>query len=385
MPDDVITLFLCGDVMLGRGIDQVLRHPGDPTLWESHLRDARGYIELAERVNGPIPRPVGVEWPWGAALQVLDAAAPDARLINLETAVTRSDDVAAGKGVHYRMEPDNLPSLTVARPDVCVLANNHVLDFGRAGLAETLDVLSDAGLAVAGAGRDIVAAGTPGTVPLGDTGRLLVFGVGAATSGIPGGWAATADRSGVWFVGEPSATTTAEVIARIEQHRQPGDLVVVSIHWGSNWGYEVPGRQVDVAHALVDGGVDLVHGHSSHHPRPVEVYRDRLILYGCGDFINDYEGITGHEAYRDDLRLAFLATLSRETGALDGLRMVPLQARRFRLERASTEDAQWLQRTLDGICRPLGSQVHLEPNGDLVLTPGRSASLPGRTAGPSSR
>lgn len=367
MPDDAITLFLCGDVMLGRGIDQVLRHPGDPTLWESHVRDARDYVVLAERVNGPIPRPVGVEWPWGDALQVLDAAAVDARIINLETSITRSDDVAPGKAVHYRMDPDNLPALSVAQPDVCVLANNHVLDFGRSGLAETLDTLSDVGVPVAGAGRDAVAAGAPATVPVGGEGRVLVFGMGAATSGIPEGWAATDGRSGVWLLDDLSATTAATVLARVEQHRQPDDLVVVSIHWGSNWGYDVPRRQVDFAHALVDGGVDLVHGHSSHHPRPVEVYRDRLILYGCGDFINDYEGITGHEAYRGDLRVAYLASVSRRTGALVGLRMVPLQARRFRLERAPTADAQWLQHTLDGVSRPFGARVDTDGEGDLAL------------------
>ncbi len=386
MADDVITMFLCGDVMLGRGIDQVLPHPGNPTLWESHIRDARDYVELAERVNGPIPRPVDVDWPWGDALQVLFAASPDARIINLETSVTRSADIAAGKRVHYRMEPDNLPSLTVARPDVCVLANNHVLDFGRSGLAETLDALSDAGLPVAGAGYDIVAAGAPARVPVsGDDGQVLVFGVGAATSGIPDGWAATDDRSGVWFVGEPSATTAAGVIARIEQHRRRGDVVVVSIHWGSNWGYGVPHRMVEFAHALVDGGVDVVHGHSSHHPRPIEVYRDRLILYGCGDFINDYEGITGHETYRGDLRLAYLASVSRATGALVGLRMVPLQARRLRLDRATRDDAGWLQHTLDRISRPFGSAVHLEPNEDLVVTPDRSGSRPGPTPAPAPR
>lgn len=366
MPDDVTTLFLCGDVMLGRGIDQVLPHPGDPTLWESVIRDARDYVALAERANGPIPRPVDPRWPWGDVLHVLDAAAPDARLINLETAVTRSDDVATGKGVHYRMEPDNLPTLTVARPDVCVLANNHVLDFGRSGLAETLDVLSDAGLPAVGAGRDVVTAGGPAVVPAGDDARILVFGVGAATSGIPGEWAATDARPGVAFVGQPSEATAADVTARVQQHTRPGDLVVVSIHWGSNWGYEVPPRQVEFAHALVDGGVDVVHGHSSHHPRPVEVYRDRLILYGCGDFVNDYEGITGHASYRDDLRLAFLASVARDTGALARLRMVPMRARRFRLERASRTDAAWLQHTLDRVSRPFGPRIHLDANGDLV-------------------
>jgi poly-gamma-glutamate capsule biosynthesis protein CapA/YwtB (metallophosphatase superfamily) len=52
--------------------------------------------------------------------------------------------------------------------------------------------------------------------------------------------------------------------------------------------------QVRFARRLIDGGVDVIHGHSSHDLRPVEVYRGRLILYGCGDCIDDYEGISGH-------------------------------------------------------------------------------------------
>src|SRR4051812_14878763 len=122
MRGDLVTLFLCGDVMLGRGVDQILPHPGDPALLETYIRDARAYAELAEEAHGAIPRPVGFAWPWGEALAVLDEAAPDARVVNLETSVTRSDDFAPGKGVHYRMDPANLPCLTAARPDVCVLA-----------------------------------------------------------------------------------------------------------------------------------------------------------------------------------------------------------------------------------------------------------------------
>jgi poly-gamma-glutamate capsule biosynthesis protein CapA/YwtB (metallophosphatase superfamily) len=150
---DVVTLFLCGDVMLGRGMDQILPHPGDPTLRERHVGDARVYVDLAERANGPIPRPVESAWPWGEALTALDDAEPDVRVLNLETSITRAGRFAAGKAVHYRMAPPNLPALTVSLPDVCVLANNHVLDFGRAGLEETLDVLALAGVRTAGAGH----------------------------------------------------------------------------------------------------------------------------------------------------------------------------------------------------------------------------------------
>jgi hypothetical protein len=53
--------------------------------------------------------------------------------------------------------------------------------------------------------------------------------------------------------------------------------VVVTIHWGANWGYGVPADQVRFAHRLIDGGISLIHGHSSHHPRRVEVYRGQAI------------------------------------------------------------------------------------------------------------
>ncbi len=143
MAGDAVTVFLCGDVMLGRGVDQILPHPGDPELREGWVKDARDYVELAEAANGPLPPlPVGFDWPWGDALRVLDAAAPDARVVNLETSITRSDDFAPGKAVHYRMTPENIPCLAAARPDVCVLGNNHVLDFGRRGLRETLRTVS---------------------------------------------------------------------------------------------------------------------------------------------------------------------------------------------------------------------------------------------------
>nr|WP_275588474.1 CapA family protein [Microlunatus panaciterrae] len=360
-------MFLCGDVMLGRGVDQLMPEPGDPELREEYVRDARGYLELAEAVNGPIRRPVDPAWPWGDALQLLDERAPEVRVINLETSVTRSDDFEPYKAVHYRMNPANVGCLTVARPDVCVLANNHVLDFGRRGLVETLDVLAAARLATAGAGESAVEAWRPAVVQLKHDGRVLVSSAGASSSGIPPTWAARPDRPGVAFLPRLSVRAAAEVAARMRLLRRPGDITVASVHWGSNWGYAVDSDQRAFAHALIDGGVDIVHGHSSHHPRPMEVYRDRLILYGCGDFIDDYEGIRGHEAYRDDLRLLYLASVDAATGALVELQMVPFQARQMRLCRASEEDAGWLGDRLTRVSRDLGSQIEVLADGSLTL------------------
>ncbi|WP_405411644.1 CapA family protein [Streptomyces decoyicus] len=369
MGSDLLTLFLCGDVMLGRGVDQILPCPGDPALREGYVRDARSYVELAEAANGPVPRPAGFAWPWGDALRVLDDAAPAARVLNLETSVTADGEFAPGKGIHYRMHPANLPCLTAARPDVCVLANNHVLDFGRQGLADTLDALAGAGLRTAGAGADADAARRPAVIPLEGGRRILVFSFGMPSSGVPGSWAATGDRAGVDFVARPSSAAATAIVGRVRQVKRPGDLAVASVHWGANWGYHVPRDEAAFAHALLDGGVDVVHGHSSHHPRALEAYRGKLVIYGCGDFIDDYEGITGYERYRDDLRLLCLVSVDPDTGRLHDLRITPLQARRMRLWHASRQDTRWLRALLDRIGSGFHPCVLSVPEGTLTLRP----------------
>ncbi len=361
------TLFLCGDVMAGRGVDQVMGHPSDPLLHESWVEDARDYVALAEAAYGPIPRQVGPSYPWGDALAELLRMAPVARVINLETSVTRSDDYWRGKGINYRMHPENVGCLAAARIDVCTLANNHVLDYGYPGLEETVETLRAAGFATAGAGRNAAAAREPAVLALPGKGRLIVFAFGSPSSGIPPEWAATEDRPGVDFLDDLSGPAAREAEERIRRARRPGDVVIAAIHWGTNWGYEVPAAQVRFAHRLVDAGADIVCGHSSHHPRPVEVFRGRLVLYGCGDLLNDYEGIKGYEEYRGDLVSMFFPTIDRESGALCGLTMTPMQVRRFQLRRAAPADAKWLEDTLNRTSRPFGARVFLDDEGRLEL------------------
>ena len=148
-----VTLFLCGDVMTGRGIDQILPHPGDPQIREPYVTSATHYVRLAEAANGPIPAPVPFPYIWGDALAALEAARPDARIVNLETSITTSTELWP-KGINYRMDPANVPCLTAAGIDCCCLANNHVLDCGYAGLTETIGTLRRARIEFAGAGED---------------------------------------------------------------------------------------------------------------------------------------------------------------------------------------------------------------------------------------
>ncbi len=363
----VIRLFLCGDVMIGRGIDQVLAHPCDPALHESYVHSAIDYVRLAEEANGPIPRGVDPSYVWGAALDQWNLEKPDARIVNLETSVTRSDDYVI-KGINYRVSPENAGCLTAAAIDCCVLANNHVLDWGYAGLSDTLATLHRLGIRTAGAGGNIDEASTPARLDLGDKGRVLIFSFALPTSGVPRRWAATRDAPGVNFLGDLSSTSLAKVAAQIARVRRPADVVVVSVHWGPNWGYEIPDDQRQFAHALIDDlGASVVHGHSSHHAKAIEIYRNRLILYGCGDFLNDYEGIGGYEAYRGDLALMYFVALDAAGTECVSLELVPLQIRNFRFVPPAPQDIAWLQRRLDRECRKFGAEVTLTAAGRLVL------------------
>lgn len=365
--DARVRLFLGGDVMTGRGLDQVLPHPGDPALRERYVASALTYVDLAERRNGAIPRPVAPSYVWGAALAEWRRLAPDVRLINLETAITRGDNFAP-KGINYRMTPENVSCLAAAGVNACSLANNHALDFGPSGLLDTLETLQNLGLAASGAGRDGAAATAPAIIPLpGRSARLILAAAAFEDSGVPPAWRAGPRKPGVNLV-EPSEAAARALAATIAEVRGPGDLAVASIHWGSNWGYQVPEGHRRFAHALIDTGqVAVVHGHSSHHPRPIEVYRDRLILYGCGDFLNDYEGIAGYEAFRGDLVAMYFVDLDGE-GRLLRLELSPLAIRRFQLVRPNDDDARWLRERLSEESRAFGVSLEPDESGRLIAT-----------------
>jgi poly-gamma-glutamate synthesis protein (capsule biosynthesis protein) len=367
-PPDKVTLFLSGDVMTGRGLDQVLPHPGDPRLHEPYVRSATRYVELAEAKSGPIPSPVDYAYPWGDALAELDRATPDARIINLETSVTTSDRPWRGKGVHYRMHPANVPCITAAAVDCCVLANNHVIDWGFSGLRETQEVLKTAGIQTAGAGLDAEEAVAPAVLDARRGRRVLVFGFGTDMSGIPGDWAARADRPGVNLLDDLSPSTVQRIADHIGQVKSERSLVVASIHWGSNWGYAVPAAQRAFAQRLIEeAGVDIVHGHSSHHFKGIEVHCDRPILYGCGDFLNDYEGISGREEYRSDLVLLYFPVIDSSTGKLVRLSLSPMRIQRFRLNRPAVNDVDWVRDTLNREGARFGTRVEVGAAGDLEL------------------
>jgi poly-gamma-glutamate capsule biosynthesis protein CapA/YwtB (metallophosphatase superfamily) len=346
--------------MTGRGIDQILPYPNNPVVYEPYVKDAREYVKLAEEKNGEIPKPVNFDYIWGDALNHLERLAPDLRIINLETSITASEDYWRGKQINYRMNPKNAPCLTAAKIDCCSLANNHVLDWGFSGLQETLETLREAGIKSSGAGKNLEEAESPELLDVKGKGRIIFFSFGSETSGVPTNWAATENKLGINLLKDLSSNEVHRIKGLVERVKQQNDIVVVSIHWGSNWGYEVLPEQRLFAHKLIDkAGVDLIHGHSSHHAKGIEVYENKLILYGCGDFLNDYEGIGSYEFFRGDLGLMYFAGLEPQTGKLCRLEMIPTQIKHFKVNNASGNDALWLSNVLNYECEKLGCSIEL--------------------------
>jgi len=343
--------------MIGRGVDQILPRPCAPGLHEDYVSSAIAYVEFAEQVSGPIRRPVGLDYIWGVALDRLRERRPDARIVNLETSVTHSEDYEP-KGINYRVSPANAECLRVAGIDCCVVANNHVLDWGRSGLVETLDTLDRMGVRTTGAGRNDNEARRPAILDIAGKGKAILAAFALPNSGAPPHWAAGGERAGVNLLPDLSANSAALARDLLRSVTRAGDVSIVSIHWGPNWGYEIPDEQRRFAHRLIDeAGVSVVHGHSSHHAKAIEVYRNRLILYGCGDFLNDYEGIGGYEEYRGDLSLMFFVDIDVVSGDLAALELSPLQIRRFRLEPAAPADAEWIAQRLKRESASFGVRV----------------------------
>jgi poly-gamma-glutamate synthesis protein (capsule biosynthesis protein) len=188
------------------------------------------------------------------------------------------------------------------------------------------------------------------------------------SSGVAGEWTATKKRSGVNFLKDFSEHAVGVIARQVLSEKRAGDIAVFSIHWGGNWGFDVSYKERAFAHRLIDtAGIDVVHGHSSHHVKGIEVYRERPIIYGCGDFLNDYEGIGGHETYRADLSLMYFPVVDASTGRLLQFTATPTRIRRFRVNRAPEEGMLWLFECLNREGKKLGTRVERQADDTFLL------------------
>lgn len=291
--DETICFGFTGDIMLGRGIDAILPYHVDGVLHESYMRNAKGYVELAIKENGPLSQDEinerGFNYIWGDLVETFESV-PNMMVVNLETSLTTSDDYAKDKGINYRAHPLNARSLQVFGSDsIVTLANNHVLDWGESGLLETLQTLDDAHIKYSGAGRNLDEAITPAT-SLVKNKNVAVVAVGLSSAGVPMHWKADTNKSGVYVMDNESVKNAVEIMKTFNESISDEAIKIVSIHMGPNWNPRIPENWRKFAHTLIDHGADIVIAHSSHHVKGIEVYRNKMISYGLGDFLNDYEG-----------------------------------------------------------------------------------------------
>lgn len=288
-------LVLLGDVMLGRLVNE-------------HLRKAPG------------------AYPWGDTLPVLSAA--DVRFANLECVLANGGQPQPRKVFHFRSDLKNVETLKAARIDVVSLANNHVLDFGIDAFRETQDALDFAGILHSGAGLDLEAARRPAIMPVGPT----TVGFIAFTDNQPD-WEAAPHHPGVYYVPVDAVDRRTSGLVELVRHTKAMvDLLVVSAHWGPNWGAEVPPAHQALGRSLVEAGADVVFGHSAHIFRGVEIHQGRPIIYSAGDFVDDYA--VDQEERNDQ---SFIFGLETHDGVPTRLRLHPTVITGFQARLAGKE------------------------------------------------
>ena len=359
--------FFPGDLMLARGVDQVLPNPlRNASLRESCCTHANDYVRLAMKKCAIQRKPTWTAKELlGDLLPALRSREPiDLSVVNLETSVTTNDEFWPRKGVCYRASKENcLDVLATLRVDVLTLANNHTLDFGIKGLIDTLDAIDSASRV--GAGRNDLQAFEPKIVA--DT---AVFGLCLENSGVPVSWQARRNAAGLALILDEHDLN--RVAREIERTDVP--IKIVSLHAGGNWGYSIEPETRMVCRRLIDAGAHFVHGHSSHHARSAELYKRRLILFGCGELLNDYEGIGDHagfpsKTYNADLRYAYFPTLN-DTGEFTEMKIdVFTQANCFRLERATIDATQRAFRSLVADYRRGGLAMSMKAPNTLLVKP----------------
>lgn len=308
---------LVGDVMLGRLVNKMLKHR-DPA------------------------------YPWGNTLSILQTA--DLRICNLECVLSDigSPWSITPKMFHFRSDEKNIKTLQIAKIDIVSLANNHVLDYEHEALQRMLNILNDQGILHAGAGKDLLEASKPIFWDINGLKIALI----AFTDNEPD-WEAQENKPGLLYIPtDISDGRMQNFLRHIEKLRKEVDFLIVSAHWGSNWGYYPPEEHTSIGHAMIDAGADLIFGHSCHVFRGIEVYKNRPIIYSAGDFIDDY---AIDEIEKNDE--SFIFVLEKEQDASSKLYLYPICINQFQANLAPPLRKRAILSKMESLCKDLGSKI----------------------------
>jgi poly-gamma-glutamate synthesis protein (capsule biosynthesis protein) len=275
-------------------------------------------------------------------------------LANLETTLTHSNRKVP-KTFNFKAGPDKVVALADANIRIVNLANNHVLDFDEEGFFDTLKTLDAAGIKFVGAGKDDAAATKPFILSL----HGISLGILGFTDNEPT-WKAGAARPGVNYIDIGNQSDRDNALASISRLKKQAHIVIVTIHWGPNM-KAFPDRSfIEFAHAMIEHGASLIHGHSAHNFQGVEVYRQKLIFYDTGDFIDDY---VVHPELRNDHSFFFRVELNRE--GLMTAKLIPVRISHCQVNQATTDDQRWNIRRMQSLSARLGTTI--TDSGDVLL------------------
>lgn len=299
-----------------------------------------GDVMLGRLVNEKIKQ-TSFTYPWGNVLSLLQKM--DLTLINLETSITQHN-IPVPKVFNFKTDPSTIKTLLAANIDVVSLANNHILDFGNEGLFDTLEILKKADIAYVGAGKNLQEAQEAAII----TKNNITLGIIGFTDNEPG-WIATKNKPGINYIKVGDIETVKKQVDAI---RNKVDCVVATIHWGPNM-RERPNKEfITFAHQMIDAGIDIIHGHSAHIFQGIEIYKNKLIMYDTGDFVDDY---MVDPQLRNDISFLFQVTLEKNN--LKTVTLTPVAINNMQVNLATDKNYNWAMQRMKMLCQEFGTQI----------------------------
>lgn len=304
-----------------------------------------GDVMIGRLVNETI-KTRGYKYPWGNVLRTIQKN--DINIINLETTLTRSEKIIP-KVFNFKSDSQNIKVLKKAHITLVNLANNHSLDFSSDGLFETIDVLDDAGILHVGAGKNEQEAKK--VIIIEKNG--IKIGVIGYTDNEPT-WKATPAKEGTNYI----AVGDIETIKKdIQEVRNNVDILIATIHWGPNMRLKPSSDFVNFAHHMIDAGIDIIHGHSAHVIQGIEIYKNRIIMYDTGDFIDDY---AVDPVLRNDLSFLFKITI--EDKKIKEINLIPVKISNMQVNLATGNDKKFIIERIINSSEKFGT--YFNQNGD---------------------
>ena len=245
-----------------------------------------------------------LQYPWGDTLLILKNS--DITIGNLETTITNSDVKWPDKAYNFKLLPKYAKTLKIANFSYCSLANNHILDYEVDGMNDTINNLDKLKIKHAGAGKNIKKAMQPVFINKND----IKFGFLSAADHYDY-WEAKNNMPGIWYIPIRNSELSDwdMVFEKVREVKTRCDVLIFSLHWNYNYVDQIGEKFISFGHKLINNGVDIIHGHSPHHILPLEIYKNGIIFYSLGDFIDDY---SIKKKYRNDLSVMIKIVIERD-------------------------------------------------------------------------